>query len=239
MSRLSAGGLTGQILPRQAVDAATLREMLALKQRCFLNIDPEQFFADLAEKEQVILIHDDAGMLQGFSTIRVYRECIGEQAVRVFFSGDTVIVPEHWGTPVMQRCWLTAAMAAQRSEDTPLYWLLLCSGFRTYRYLPLFFRRFWPCVDEPTPPEVQALLDGLASRRYGERYRDGVVAIPGGQLVADIGAIPPHKRSNPAVRFFEERNPGHASGDELACITRIDPDNFSSAGRKLLAVISS
>ena len=33
---------------------------------------------------------------------------------------------------------------------------------------------------------------------------------------------------NPESRFFRSRNPGHTQGDELVCLTLLEPDNLRS-----------
>jgi hypothetical protein len=38
------------------------------------------------------------------------------------------------------------------------------------------------------------------------------------------------------VAFFDSRNPGHARGDELACITGVSRSNVTRAGARMLVV---
>ena len=42
----------------------------------------------------------------------------------------------------------------------------------------------------------------------------------------------------PIFSFFAQRNPGHAAGDELVCLTEIHPDNLTRAGRRVWPVES-
>ena len=37
------------------------------------------------------------------------------------------------------------------------------------------------------------------------------------------------------MAFFVSKNPGHARGDELVCLTEAHPENLTRAGQKLLA----
>jgi hypothetical protein len=39
------------------------------------------------------------------------------------------------------------------------------------------------------------------------------------------------------VSHFLRCNPGHARGDELACLAEIATDNLTAAGRRILAAI--
>ncbi len=37
------------------------------------------------------------------------------------------------------------------------------------------------------------------------------------------------------MAFFARANPGHEGGDELVCLTSLDDDNLTPAGRRMLA----
>lgn len=230
--------LDASIVPVADVDGPTrvaMRRLLAIH---FENVTDAAFEADLAEKESVLVLRDAAGAVRGFSTLlRLVVEIDGAPVV-AYFSGDTLVDRGAWGTPALAQAWSRHVFArAAADAPTPAYWFLIASGYKTYRFLPTFFRTFHPTPTEPTPPDVQRLLDTLARARYGDRYADGVVrlahATPLRAGVADIDA---RRRADPFVAFFERANPGHADGDELACLTRIDPDNVTAAGRRMLGL---
>jgi len=48
---------------------------------------------------------------------------------------------------------------AKQSSAGRYVWLLITSGFRSYRFLPLFWREFYPRYDSVTPQQVQQLID--------------------------------------------------------------------------------
>ncbi len=125
-----------------------------------------------------------------------------------------------------------------RERPAPrLLWLLLTSGYRTYRFLPTFCRSFYPRHDRPTPPEVARLIDELARGRFGRRYdrAAGIVRFAEPQvLVEELRGIPPGRLANPDVAFFARANPGHEAGDELVCLTSLGDDNLTRAGRRML-----
>ena len=227
-----------RIVDSREVAATTRDAMFALLSCCFEDHPRHVFEADLAGKDRVILLERD-GELVGFSTVRVDRERLQGREVGVLFSGDTVVHPAHWGSPEMQRGWLTTALAARDDLGLPLYWLLICSGYRTYRYLPVFFREFWPRHDQPTPPAIQGLVDSLAVRRFGARYRDGVVRLPGGRLREGVSPIESRRLRDRHVAFFDRVNPGHHRGDELVCLTEVAPENFTRAGAKVLQWVAA
>ena len=120
-----------------------------------------------------------------------------------------------------------------RESDMPVYWLLICGGYRTYRYLPLFFRDFWPQYGKPTPPEAQQLIDTLAERRFVDNYQDGVVIDGNGHLREHISPIDERNLRNPHVAFFEQANPGHVRGHELVCLAQVVPENLTRVAGKI------
>jgi hypothetical protein len=121
--------------------------------------------------------------------------------------------------------------------DGRLIWLLLTSGFRTYRFLPVFLREFYPRFGRQTPAEWDRMRLELATARFGSLYcpQRGVVRFAQPQrLRPELAEIPPGRALDPDVQFFLERNPGHVHGDELVCIASLDQDNLAPAGRRVV-----
>ncbi len=199
-------------------------EMFALYTRYFATSDRMTFERDLAEKHWVILLRDDDGAIDGFSTLM--RMHIG--GATIFFSGDTIVARHRWGTYDLPRLWGRHVFSIALENA---YWFLISSGFRTYRYLPLFFRDFYPRNTTMKP-----LLDAIASTKFAESYdpRTGVIRLATPAPLRDGISDPELRMSNPHVRFFVEANPGHADGDELACLVRIDVANLTSAGLRMI-----
>ena len=54
------------------------------------------------------------------------------------------------------------------------------------------------------------------------------------RLRGPLGEIPASRRRNADVAFFIDRNPGHAQGDELVCLTKISETNLTPAGRRMV-----
>ena len=243
----AAARLHGRVVTRQTLDARTRDAMFALLASHFVGVDRTTFDRDLDEKSCAILLEDDAGVLRGFSTMLVYESVVGGTAVSVIYSGDTIVERFWWGSPVLARTWIATALnAAPADEAREVYWLLLTSGFRTYRFLSVFFRDFYPRFDMATPARDGELIDVLARERFGGQYdaEAGVVRFVRPQILApDLITLPRHRitRKNtehepmpdPHIAFFLDRNPGFVRGDELVCLTRIDERNLTPAGRRM------
>src|SRR4030095_16178745 len=68
-----------------------------------------------------------------------------ETPIRVLYSGDTVVDREHWGQQALSFAWVRhLGVLAQRFPRERLVWFLLVKGHRTYRYLHVFARTFFP-----------------------------------------------------------------------------------------------
>jgi len=122
--------------------------------------------------------------------------------------------------------------------DADLYWLLTSKGYKTYRFLPVFFREFQPCYHRGLSDFEIKLLHGVASNRFGERFvpASGILrAAPDSQhLKEGIADLDEHRLRDPHIAFFQQRNTGHARGDELVCLARFHPDNLTSYIRRQL-----
>ena len=231
--------MKGRLVRRSDVTEGEREAMLRLLDAHFEGVTRAAFERDLGEKNWVLLLadDDDEGRLRGFSTLLLYEtRCAGE-TLTVIYSGDTLVEREAWGSAALARCWIGSIRALRRLHPRGrLYWLLLTSGFRTYRFLPVFWREFHPRLDAAMPPDEAARLACLASERFGSRYRPeaGIVCLDTPQVLrGDLAQIPSARRADAHVAFFLERNPGWVRGDELVCLTEIAEPNLTPAGRRM------
>jgi hypothetical protein len=222
--------------PRAELSPGQRAAMLTLMQEHFAGVTPGTFAADLDEKDWVILLENECRRVLGFTTLLCYASAWAAGPVRVITSGDTIVAPEARHGTALARVWLEAVQRWLPAAPTPLYWLLLTSGHRTYRFLPVFWREFWPRHDAPERP---ALLRVLARERYGPRFEEssGLVRLEHPQVLRD--PCQGSRRCRPAdphVAFFRRSNPDHALGDELACLCPLTGANQTAAGRRLVAL---
>ena len=226
------------LMRRDALSAVQREEMYALLFDHFEGVTRAQFDLDLEEKNWVVEIRR-AGRLQGFSTLQVTEASLDGEAITAIYSGDTIVAPEAWGSSILARTWIAAVNHLRAAAPArPCYWLLLTSGFRTYRFLPVFWREFYPRHGTPAPLREQGLLQHLAESRYGRNYdpSEGIVRFPHPQkLRGGLADVPAGRRTDEHVAFFLSRNPGHAEGDELVCLTEISEANLTAAGRRMIS----
>jgi hypothetical protein len=229
--------VNGRLVRREDLTTAERESMLVLLQAHFEGVTPKSFERDLTQKTWALLL-EDGGQLRGFSTLHLWEtKPPGEPPCTVVYSGDTIVERGGWGSAALPRTWIAAVRKLR--EHYPLgrlWWLLLTSGFRTYRFLPVFWRDFWPRFDAATPPTEKARLAFLARELLGDLYleEEGIVRFPEPQKLREgLDDIPEGRLADPHITFFLERNPGWREGDELVCLTEIAEGNLTRAGRRM------
>ncbi|KOR38604.1 MULTISPECIES: hypothetical protein [Planktothricoides] len=202
----------------------------------FDGVDLATFEADLNQKNWVLLMEKNSQM-QGFSTLLIYQMEFAREKINVVYSGDTIVAPSAWSSSILSSAWIASVkQLRQNYSKGKLYWLLISSGYRTYRFLPTFWQEFYPRYDAETPEATKQLMEFIAQDRFGECYdsKNGIVRFPKPQSLGEkLRGIPENRLSDPHVRFFNDRNPHHHQGDELVCLTEISEDNLTPAGRRM------
>jgi len=226
-----------QLVPRPKLMPEQKAEMFELLAQHFCGVTAEQFARDLAEKNLVLLLEREAKLV-GFSTLLAYTTQFDGSNKNVIYSGDTIVTPDAWGTAALPRAWVAGVEALRATlPPGPCFWLLLTSGFRTYRFLPVFWREFFPRFDAQTPPDIRRLLNQLARERFGKQFDPdaGVIRFINPQrLCPELKGVPVGRENDPHVSFFMSRNAGHGDGDELVCLTELCPENLTAAGRRMM-----
>lgn len=232
--------LDARIVPITDVDKTRRDRMFALMVQYYAGMKRDSFEADLNEKQWVIeLVEPRTQDLRGFSTQMVLTAQVAGRKVRALFSGDTIVDRGCWGQSVLAQAWGHLALSLI-DDDAPrdLFWFLISKGYKTYRYLPVFFREFYPRFDAATPAWARAVIDALGEKKYPRLYdssRGIVRAEPYGcRLRRGVAEITAERLRDPHIRFFTERNPGHSTGDELCCIAPITRENFAPAAARPL-----
>jgi hypothetical protein len=228
-----------EIGPATRLSVSDRRKLYELLERHYEHVSWPQFEADLAEKDAVIVLRDASGVPCGFSTQKVMHAIVDGISVRAIFSGDTIIDPNHWGEQELGRAWCRYVGQVRAADpETPLYWFLISKGYRTYLYLPVFFKTYYPACAWPTPAAKQRILNALAGAKFPDDYdaESGLVIFPEshGNLKPELAVVPPHRLKNEHVQFFLSSNPSYSQGNELVCLAEISPENMRSYPARIL-----
>jgi hypothetical protein len=218
--------LAGSVVPIGDITSGERERMYSLLAAYFTRTRRDQFEADLAEKEAAVVLRDASHPL----------EC------REALNLDTIVAREYWGEAVLSQLWSPTVFAeadlilAQR-PTTRVYWFLICSGYTTWRFLPIFFRKYYPNLEKPLPPDIKRLLDALGERKFGDQYLAGPGIVRfrrSASLRRGIAEVTEQRLRDPRVPYFARMNPSHADGDELACITEISRATLARAGDRMV-----
>ena len=225
------------------VTRAERDEMYALLDKYFRGNSRDRFEADLGEKQTIILLRDAvSGRVQGFTTLVRLNAGVDGQDVVAFFSGDTIVDRDYWGETLLTQVWgqtVFAEVDRIRAERpaAAIYWFLICSGYKTWRFLPVFFRRFYPAPGQITPPHLHRIRDTLGTGKFGDQYcpESGIVRLRAATPLRDGTApVTDGRLRDPDIAYFVQMNPGHAHGDQLACLADLSRSNLTRAGERML-----
>lgn len=216
---------------------ADRQQMYALYADYYAGTHEALFKEDLRNKDYVVLLRDEQTVLRGFSTLAMMDFHWQGHAARALFSGDTVIDHRFWGEQALPLAWCAlAGNIKARAPNVPLYWFLIVKGHRTYRYLNVFAKRFYPTWRYPTPAMTQRLMNYLANSRFGKAFDplSGLIRYPEsrGHLKHEWNELSRARAIKPDVRFFLQRNPNYHNGDELVCLTCLETDNLRRHARQ-------
>lgn len=234
--------MEGRLVNVKNLQMSEREAMYGLLSKHFDGVERAIFDRDLDGKNWVVLLTSSVTNqpeLKGFSTFVVYEVEFAGKVASIIYSGDTIMDPSAWSSSVLSRTWIAAInILRQEYPQGKLYWLLLCSGYRTYRFLPTFARSFYPCYGVETPAPVRALMQFLAEERFGSDYDNtaGVVRFSHPHtLHGNLHGIPEHRLQDEHISFFDRANPRHSHGDNLVCLTEISRENLTKAGQRIWA----
>lgn len=215
-----------ELLSDQEID-----EMFELHGRFYDNVNKKVFYRDVREKHWVIRMYDGGGYMVGFSTCGYLSLNVASRSCIFLFSGDTIVDPKFWGASVLAGSFTKILMRMlQDFPEHELFWFLICKGYRTYRFLPIYFREFYPVYDQPTPLEYRRFLNTVSLAKFGNHYnpQTGIISFSGkkDRLREEMCEIDSERLHDPHIRYFFETNTNFRDGDELACITRVARHNF-------------
>jgi hypothetical protein len=224
-----------QVVRTEGLSDATIQSMAALYLENFDASSEAVFRGDLADKDEAILLLCDERLV-GFTTLSVFETTWRGEAVRIVYSGDTIVSPRHWGQQELAFAWISRVGEIKRSAPVrPLFWFLLVKGHRTFKYLSVFGNSFYPHWSA-LRDDLKPLADQLAGAKFGDDYdpATGVVRFPAsrGHLKESIAHASPEEMTKDATQFFFLKNPGYRLGHELVCICELELFNMKPlAGR--------
>jgi hypothetical protein len=221
------------------LDAGLVKRMFEILLIYYGNTTWPQFERDLFSKTAAICLYEpETDKLVGFSTLKEFHHTVDGQEYEILFSGDTIIEKEYWGSQALVMGFGEHLISMMnRYPNNEIYWFLISKGIRTYKYLPTFFKEYYPNHKTATPEKYQRLMDSLAYHIFPELYdkQAGVIKVKEGQYLKSEYRPNPHP-NNGVEEFYFRMNPGHVKGDELVCLTAVKADNICDHIRRALKI---
>ena len=213
--------------------------LLKLHQHYYENVKSSVFYKDLEQKDFLIVIYNDREQISGFSTIQLIWLEIDDLQHLFLFSGDTVVKEEVRNSPVLAGGFAYFLHYLIKTyPENPKHWFLITKGYRTYRFLPVYFKEFYPTYNRPFSLMHRKILDAIAMYKFGNQYNpeDQIIRYyeEKDHLKPEFAEIPGGKLKNPDVAFFYLKNPGFIHGNEFACIADISESNLKPLVGRIL-----
>ena len=232
--------LNGHLIKVDDLTARQRDEMYELMVQYYENMNRSIFDSDLDEKHWIICCTDPkSGVIRGFSTQMLLHVESEGGPVCALFSGDTIVDRMCWAQNSLAKVWGSFVLSLMdRFATEQFYWFLIAKGYKTYRFLPVFFHEFYPRYDERTPGWASEVIATLGSHKYPREYDQDTGIIRalerGCSLRSNVAEITDQRMKDPHVSFFADRNPGHARGDEICCIAPLRRENFTRAAYRVI-----
>ena len=166
----------------------------------------------------------------GFSTI--FRKNLPQVGKGTFlYSGDTVLREDYWGSKLLQTSFFRYIVESKlRSPASPVYWMLISKGFKTYMMMRKNFARSWPRAADDTPPGMRETMARFYRWKFGSAFdpATGLIRFDSskGAVKGEMAAPSEKHLNHPDVQFFLKANPEYRDGVELACIAEVRFEDF-------------
>ena len=206
-------------------------EMFRLMEGHYVNVVWNDFVLDLSEKNWIILLFSLDDKMVGFSTQLLiipeintpFNNCV------VLYSGDTIIAHEYWGSIALPVAFLQLVSTIQKAHpDKNIYWMLISKGLRTYKFLSVFLKEYYPCHFAEIPLFIKNLMQYMGNKKFGENYNSekGIIDAHANSQFLKETFQPAEKTDNLVANFFYKNNHGYCKGDELLCMAEISDYNL-------------
>lgn len=220
---------------------AILERCYNLLRKHFDGVSYKSFLSDLGEKEYIayLSVSSDADGdtigVGGFSTMMTKEVIMDGITQRIVFSGDTIVDHEHRRSFGLGKCLGTYFLLKLKESTEKLWYVLLSKGCGTYKAMGFMFNDFTPSPGSHNEAEVSVATQFLAGKYPSREILDQTVLKAQGDAQRLRETSSDLDTDNDVLgQFFLDANPGYASGDELICIARVHPDNFTKQFKRVL-----
>lgn len=215
--------LTSRYVPLHRLVPADVQQMYGIFAQYYQNTTQQTFLDDLSRKSGVILARTrKSRRIVGFSTLTDFTIEVDGKRARGLFSGDTIVEPAYWGSRCLHVAFYLQLMRTRlRYPLTPLYWLLISKGYKTYLLLTRNFYQYFPDRNQPDSP-LRQVVSAYSQQLFPEAFDPQRMLLDFGEgaqyLKEEVASISPELCAQDAdIAYFEGCNPTWRRGTELPC----------------------
>ena len=229
--------LKGDIVKINEISQSEMEEMYILMTEFYDNVEKEIFLKDFKEKDYCIILKDYKNKIKGFSTQKIMKFNFENEEIYGVFSGDTIIDKENWGNLTLFKVFANFFFSFGEKYQN-FYWFLIVKGYKTYKFLPTFYKEFYPNYKLETPERFKNIIDLFGEIKYPDEYNkeSGVIEykVIKDSLKKGVADITEKELKDKNVQFFLESNPNYEKGNDLVCITSLKIENLREKTLKIL-----
>lgn len=219
--------LTSSFHKIKSISILQLLEMHTVFIKYYHNADLQTFITDMSNKTGVILLHEKKSRkIVGFSTwteLEILNN--GKKSIGIF-SGDTVVEKEFWGNKALHKTFVSELLKTKiKNPKTPVFWLLISKGYKTYLLLTNNFPKHYPSYRHNNI-KLETVVDSYCEQLYPSYYNEADRLLNFGEnyqfLKEDVAQITSDMTSNdPNIAHFVKLNPSWHKGTELPCVGEV------------------
>ncbi len=204
------------------------------------NVTYQEFLDRTVNQFEYIAIYQNSqNSVVGFTGIRVSEIELenGKHASLIYF-GQTFIEQKYRGKHLLSFSVLQILLKrklANPFKQSYMWFDAIC--YKPFMLASKYSGEFYPNMNMETPKHIKDLTDAIGYTHYPTQYNRerGTVVKSQNRIKDEALRIGQNDLRNKYIRFFAEKNPGHAKGDGLICII---PNKFSNYLVILFKVLS-
>lgn len=229
--------LKGKIEETRSVSDQDIREIFnGLYKNYYKGVDEAYFLNNFRQRDYALLFSiEGQEEIKGFSLQEVIPMSIDGKEIVVIWAGDILIHPDYWGKndyklKLSEFC----VKILEENPDKFVYRIATPKGYKTYKIVQKLVHQFYISPDNPDYPTLEGkIIDKVLLSKYPPHIYNShtkmVVPEPeedAHRLSDGFAQIGAKELEDPYIRFFYEKNPDYARGNEIVTIAPITPENL-------------
>lgn len=223
----------------ESISNDEIRALFSLMEKYYNNVAYNNFLNDLFQKDVLLLLKNYQGEIKGFTSVKIYEFNLKNKLIKIVYSGDTIVDKTYTWEFELHKSWGNYVFGLVACDSNiEYYWILLSKGPKTYKFLPTYFKSFYPSVNEPIPSFEEEIIHAFGKFKFPVEFDplSGIVYNYGNRdfLKSQEAIVTKSSKKNKHTQFFLSKNPDYSLGNELVCITKLSFNNLKKSYNRFL-----